>query len=345
MNWDDLKVLLAFSREGSFQGSAKALKVSYPTLLRSVTRLEDALGATLFHRGRKGYSLGASGHVALQMARRIEQDSLNLQRNLWRLTSETEGSIRVGIPGALGVRFFARYFKAYRDKYPKITIEAVVSSRLFGEEGDDRDVAIALNGPSRRSVSGVLLGRIAWAIYGHRDLVAGTAEGVPLAAFPWIGMAEGFENPSISKWMAAHGLVKTTVCKVDSIDACRALLNEGVGLAALPCCVGDASENLIKVVGPIPDLECELWTLTHQDMKRVPRVSSFVDFLVVGANGHRVETAHGNAREGVRQMPILEPAARRSGIAGFAENVESPEIADDLHFPSKNEKSGGDVST
>ena len=41
MNWDDLKVLLALSREGSTRSAAATLGVSHTTVMRRLESLEE----------------------------------------------------------------------------------------------------------------------------------------------------------------------------------------------------------------------------------------------------------------------------------------------------------------
>ena len=44
MNWDDLKVLLALSREGSTRKAASTMGVSNTTVMRRLESLEDHIG-------------------------------------------------------------------------------------------------------------------------------------------------------------------------------------------------------------------------------------------------------------------------------------------------------------
>jgi DNA-binding transcriptional LysR family regulator len=54
----------------------------------------------------------------------------------------------------------------------------------------------------------------------------------------------------------------------------------GVGLAPLPVIIGDAEPDLIRLIGPIPNLTTPFYLLMHRDMRRAPRVRAFFDFFV-----------------------------------------------------------------
>lgn len=52
-----------------------------------------------------------------------------------------------------------------------------------------------------------------------------------------------------------------------------------VGLAALPTALGDAEPDLVRVLGPVPELT-RIWRLlTTRQLRRTPRVSAFFEFM------------------------------------------------------------------
>ncbi len=70
----DPKLLRAFlhvAGEGSFSAAARRLGLSPGTVSVRVRTLEERLGTTLFHRGRRGLALAPSGSGLLPAAREI----------------------------------------------------------------------------------------------------------------------------------------------------------------------------------------------------------------------------------------------------------------------------------
>jgi len=50
----------------------------------------------------------------------------------------------------------------------------------------------------------------------------------------------------------------------------------GIGLAMLPCYLGDPEPDLARAIAdPVPELTSELWMVTHSDLKRTARVRVF----------------------------------------------------------------------
>ena len=53
-----------------------------------------------------------------------------------------------------------------------------------------------------------------------------------------------------------------------------------IGIAPLPTALGDAEPELVRVLGPIPEL-ARIWrVLAHPDLRHTPRVAAFFDFIV-----------------------------------------------------------------
>ena len=51
-------------------------------------------------------------------------------------------------------------------------------------------------------------------------------------------------------------------------------------LGPLPTALGDAEPDLVRVLGPIPELTRSWRLLTHPDIRRVPRIAAFFDYIV-----------------------------------------------------------------
>lgn len=43
--------------------------------------------------------------------------------------------------------------------------------------------------------------------------------------------------------------------------------------------LGDRNADLVRVGMPIPELEKPLWILTHEDLRYVTRIGTFIDFV------------------------------------------------------------------
>jgi len=61
----------------------------------------------------------------------------------------------------------------------------------------------------------------------------------------------------------------------------------GMGLALLPCYVGDSDARLVRVSDPLQPLKIEFWILTHPDLKHTVRVRAMMEFLYARLKAER----------------------------------------------------------
>ena len=106
--------------------------------------------------------------------------------------------------------------------------------------------------------------------------------------------------------MITHGSPPTTVFRNlgRTLDACgiaeqrgkhagqlilglKLAAEAGLGLAALPCYLGDTSPHLVCVHAPIKAMETALWVLTHDDLRHTARVHAFTEFAANAFARHR----------------------------------------------------------
>ena len=80
-----------------------------------------------------------------------------------------------------------------------------------------------------------------------------------------------------------HAVIYRTGSLINQLTAVRA----GIGVAALPCYLADPEPELRRVLGPIPELERELWLITHEDLRRTARVRAFMEVVGDGLAARR----------------------------------------------------------
>ena len=66
-----LQQLAAFAEYGTLSATAERLHTSQPAMTRSMHRLEDELGVTLFIRSKNRMELNETGKLAADYARRV----------------------------------------------------------------------------------------------------------------------------------------------------------------------------------------------------------------------------------------------------------------------------------
>jgi DNA-binding transcriptional LysR family regulator len=138
--------LLAFCRTfelGSFTLAAKSLRLTPAAVSRSVARLEELLGATLFrrttrqlHPTQKGQAYYAKCSEGLRLLAEGEQSVLDDKQGKLR------GHVRISVPTTYGLGQLLPNMQGFRKAFPDIKLEVHVSSHNIDFARDGFDLAI-----------------------------------------------------------------------------------------------------------------------------------------------------------------------------------------------------------
>ena len=82
MELEQLKQLIAFDKYKTLSNAAIQLHISQPVLSRSMQKLEEELGVSLFHRSKNRIFFNETGLEALKYAKSIVNESENLKQHL-----------------------------------------------------------------------------------------------------------------------------------------------------------------------------------------------------------------------------------------------------------------------
>ncbi|PWC44792.1 LysR family transcriptional regulator [Azospirillum sp. TSO22-1] len=310
LDWDDLRIVLAVARAGGIGGAAGTLGVNQSTVFRRLNALEESLGVRLFERLPGGYRATPAGEDMVGTAERMEEEVLSLARSLTGRDERLCGHLRVTASESLAHRPLVRHLAAFRAAHPGITLEVIVDNRTLALSRRESDIALRATRPAEGDLYGRKLADVAWTVYGapaYLDRAGSPAAPEDLADHALVGWDAGSPPLKAAEWLRALAPDTAVVYRANSTlnqaTACAA----GLGLAVLPCFLGDAEPGLERVFAPIPALTRELWLVTHQDLKRTARVRAFLD--VVG-NGLARDRA---LFEGTGHRPLdrVDAGARR----------------------------------
>lgn len=277
LEWDDLRYVLAVASQGSLAGAARRLRVNHTTVLRRVGAFEKRLGLRLFERLPSGYVLTAGGEELIGAARRIDDEVTALERRLAGQDLRLSGVLRITTTDTLMGTVLPEILARFRSSHPGIGLEVAVSNLMFNLTKRDADVAIRPAKDPPETLVGRRIAGIAFAIYGSADYLA-AHENAKLADHRWIGPDDSLAGTSVAHWMRAHVPEAEIALRTDSLVAARDAAQAGLGLAALPCYLGDTSPGLVRMHEPIAEMATALWILTHADLRHQARIRAFTEF-------------------------------------------------------------------
>jgi DNA-binding transcriptional LysR family regulator len=279
----DLALLLALAETGSLARAARALGVHHATAFRRLADLEHRARARLFERLPHGYRPTRAGERVLAPARELQVALRDLDARVLEEDRAVAGPVRLTTSDGLATAYLAPHLRALADAHPGLTLELLVENRL--SDLAEREVDVALR-PAQR-LAGNMVGRkaaaMAYALYASKEYVQRRGR-LDARAPDFAGHAVCHYDDSIAyfstaRWLARHAGKARVAARCNHLSAMRELARAGLGIAALPCVLGDADGGLVRLLGPVPAMETGLWLCTHPGIRKVARIRAVLDFL------------------------------------------------------------------
>jgi DNA-binding transcriptional LysR family regulator len=137
--------LVAFARAGSlgsYTAAARALSISPSAVSKSVQRLEQQLGLTLFTRTTRSLTLTPEGRALHQRALRLLQDADEIEQAASAARGEPSGILKVTAPLPIGLHLLCPALPRFRERYPRVSIDLRLNDQIVDLMEEGIDVAI-----------------------------------------------------------------------------------------------------------------------------------------------------------------------------------------------------------
>jgi len=313
LDWNDVQFFLAIHRAQTLAGAARALKVEHTTVGRRLTAMEKALRAKLFVRTPEGFLPTKMGAQILPLAERAETSLLEIERLALADDDRAEGTVRVttseSFAGLLG-----RWLVDLRNKHPRITVELLAGNVPLDLTRRQADIAVRFAPTREGNLVCRRVATLGWAPYASRAYVEARGclpSSGELAGHDVIGFDESLLQAPGALWIEEHGAGANVVLKSGSLPAACNAATAGLGVAVVPCFLGDREPALVRLMPGIVGSR-EGYLVVHPDLARVARVRVVLAFLVerFAANS---ELLHMGAAETptAESSPRGRPAKRR----------------------------------
>lgn len=279
-NWDDIRIFLAVARAGSLTEAGRRLRLSQPTIGRHLRSLEDLAGVRLFDRLPNRLELTARGRGLLQAAGGMEEGASALLRELHQAAAAETEPVRVTATSSVSLFLTAHLQALLADSGQAIAIgNSRDRANLARREAD---IALRMRRvPEEGDLAARRIGRIGFALYAARAYLEsrGLAGDSSLAGLDFIGLPEPERTPSQSAWfdgVAAQGVMR---CRLGEVYLRHRAASDGLGVALLPCFLGDADDRLLRLADPVPELAEDVYLMLHGDLRRDAVVRAVAEAL------------------------------------------------------------------
>lgn len=279
---DHIRTFHAVAECGSLLAASRQLGLTQPTVGRHIDLLEDALGLSLFTRGRDGMRLTPKGSDLLAAASEMIDTASEFERVAAGLEDRIEGTVRISANEIFGTLLLPGLLAPFILDHPEIEVELDVSNQVSNLLQRDADIAIRLFRPEQndliaRKIVDLPLGLFAHDAYLERHPAPRTVNDLKdhllIGQDRNTGLIGAYNDAGVALRPNDFGFR----CDNDiaEINAVRA----GIGIGPLHTGMASQWSDVTQILPDIPVPALELWLACHADVRHNKRIRVVMDFL------------------------------------------------------------------
>lgn len=270
---DDLELILALVRAGSFNGAAGRLGVDASTAFRTLQRIERGLGQPLFERSRTGCAPLELARALAAQAETVEAALETARSAAQQQPQDVTGTVRLTTTDTLLHGLVAPALRTLHERHPRLEYELHTGNELASLTRRDADIAVRATQRPPQHLVGRHAGPIRVALYAAQDSpLRGWAE-VEAGGAAWIAPDDALpEHPTVL-WRRRRLPKVVPAYRVNSILTVMELIALGLGVGLLPVFLARGRPELRALSGVIDECQTELWLLAHPESRHLRRVS------------------------------------------------------------------------
>lgn len=283
-DWSDLQYFLAVAREGSTLAAAKVLCVNQSTVHRRLAELEQHLGCQLVERHPTGYRLTDFGKELQPYADKVEEAANALQRHVATFDKSMKGTIRLTCSTAVAYRLMkSDLLDVFQTRHPGIKVELLMTERVLNLSKGEAELAIRGGEAKEEALVGKRIANVPWAIYASRSYVE--RHGIParpedIKDHSIIEFIGEIANLAAARWLPSKAPLARISGQASNVPSVLLAVRSGIALAPLPAPLADLDEDLVRAIGPIPELDYPIYLFTHRDLRKIPRIAAFFEYCL-----------------------------------------------------------------
>ncbi|MEG8235397.1 LysR family transcriptional regulator [Pseudomonas orientalis] len=140
----EMQVFVAVAEEAGFAAAARRLNTSPPSVTRAIAAMEQRIGTQLLARTTRSLHLTEAGQRYLEDCRRILAELSEAEEAAAGSYSIPCGQLNVTAPVLFGELFVAPALGEYLDRFPQVSINALLVDRVVNMSDEGVDVAVRI---------------------------------------------------------------------------------------------------------------------------------------------------------------------------------------------------------
>lgn len=279
MDWNAIKLFLAIVEQGSLAGAARVLDINHSTAYRRLNSFEKSIGSRLFERMNHGYELTVMGEAILEKARETESSVESIERLVVGQDHQPNGIVKITAPYNLAQRFIPRYLASFKNSYPDIDFELLVSNQELNMTNRQADIAVRATPKPPAHLVGRQVSTVVWSAYAssaYCERYGKPKKDSDLAGHQLIGATGMMKHLPVFEWQDKQYSESVRI-RCDELIAMAAFAEQGHGIALLPY---DQQREGVDVLFDLDvGWTSKIWILTHPDLRYVERIRLVIQHL------------------------------------------------------------------
>jgi DNA-binding transcriptional LysR family regulator len=274
VDWEDIRHFLAVAHSGTLSGAARSLKVDHATVSRRLAALEAALDVRLVDRLPRSCRLTAIGRQVFERAVEMEAGAHGIARLAKAAHAPLLGRVTLSAPPVLVTHLLVEHLARFRAKYPDIRLSLSAQGQQVSLSRREADVAVRLVQPDEAGSVTRKVGTMAFGLYALRSYAHLDAP----ESWQFIAFDQSFADMPQQRWLLGIAGDRPVACELNHIGEHLIAARAGVGVAGLPCFLGERDHDLVRINEDVPSFARDIWLVVHRDLRKTPTVRAVMDF-------------------------------------------------------------------
>lgn len=275
IDWEDVRHFLAVAQEGTLSGAARYLKVDHATVSRRLASLEAALEVRLIDRLPRSSRLTSLGRQVFERALEMESAADGIARLAKAAQAPLVERIALSAPPVLVTHLLTSHLARFRAEHPDIRLSMSAQPQRVSLARREADVAVRFVKPDEASSVTRKIGTMPFGLYAHRSYAYLAAP----ERWEFIVWDATYAHTPAQSWLLGIVGDRPVVCELTHSSEHLIAVKAGLGVASLPCFIGEQDGDLIRVEKDAPSFARDVWLAVHSDLRKMPAVRAVMDFV------------------------------------------------------------------
>jgi DNA-binding transcriptional LysR family regulator len=236
-----LSLFVAVIEEGTIAAAAERSHIAASAVSKRLSELESGLGTQLLNRSNKGIEPTAAGNVLLKLARGALRELDEIYFQMRDYSSGVKGHVRLYANISAISQFLPQQLKSFFGRYPQVHVDveerlsAVIARAVAENQADIGILSSGVHGYDLQTFSYEVDEFVLIVPADHALAERAEVDFAETLAFDYVVMHAGSSiNLQLMKSAGELGRSLNVRMQVTSIDAVRAMVNAGLGIALVP---------------------------------------------------------------------------------------------------------------